>query len=185
LKDKRTDNSFYFQKITLREEVIKKLVNEINILDCYAGKGKIWSGLIERNRNVKINYLGIEKEKKKNKNISVLEGDNLKYLKALDLSKFNLIDLDAYGIPYDQINVVMSSNFRGYVIVTFIHTGMGRLPDNMLLSLGYTKEMINKCPTLFSRNHNQKLFRSLYSYGVKSINFIEKNEKLYFYFKKD
>lgn len=185
MKNKQTDNSFYSQKITLREEVIKKLGNQINILDCYAGKGKIWSDLIERNRHVKINYLGIEKEKKKNKNITVMEGDNLKYLKALDLSKFNLIDLDAYGIPYDQIYAVIQSKFKGYIVVTFIHTGMGILPDNMLLSLGYTKEMIDKCPTLFSRNHKDKLLKILSLYGIKSINLIEKNEKLYFYFEKD
>lgn len=185
MKNKQTDNSFYSQKIMLREEVISKIQDEINVLDCYAGKGKIWADLISRNHKRKINYIGIEKEKKKNKNINVVEGDNLKYLKAMDLSKFNLIDLDAYGIPYDQIDQVMQSKFSGYIVVTFIHTGMGRLPDSMLLRLGYSKEMIDKCPTLFSRNHKDKLLKTLAFFKVKKINLIEKNEKLYFYFKKD
>ena len=185
MSDKQTDNSFLKDKIILREEVINSIQDEIYLLDCYAGKGKIWSLIISRNPKRKINYIGIEKEKNKNKNLSVMEGDNIKYLQKLDLPLFNFIDLDAYGIPFEQIDIIMNSKFIGYICVTYIHTGMGRLPDNMLLKLGYSKEMIGKCPTLFSRNHKDKIKKILGIYGITSINLIEKGKKLYFYFKKD
>lgn len=183
MSDKQTDNSFFKQKIKLRKLVIELIQGDVFLLDCYAGTGKLWSQI--KHQSKKINYIGIEKEKRKNKSLSVMEGDNLKYLKNLDLSLFNLIDLDAYGIPFEQIETIMNSNFSGYIVVTYIWKAQGRLHNSMLEKLGYNQNMIEKCPTLFSRDHKKKIKLILSHYGVKKISLIEKNNKLYFFYKKD
>jgi tRNA G26 N,N-dimethylase Trm1 len=134
---KKTDNHYLSEKIQLREEVIS-LVKNPKILECFSGKGVLY-------QNIKKDYqiTRIEIEKGKNKNVH-LQGDSYKYLIGMDLKKYNIIDLDAYGIPYKYIEHIVKSNFKGYVIVTAIQSGMGKMPEGLLKKLGYTKDMIKK-----------------------------------------
>ncbi|MCP4178060.1 MAG: hypothetical protein GY756_09855 [bacterium] len=166
-------------KIYLRKEILSKLKkkNLIKVLDCYAGNSELWNNLI---LIYNVDVLSIEKERGKNKR--ALCGDNLKFLKSLNLGDYHIIDLDAYGIPYLQLLEIFKQKYKGYVVVTAIQSMMGNLNQGLLENYGYSKKMISKCPTLFSRQFERIFFNFLAVNGVKKINIIRKNRKNYLYF---
>ncbi len=178
--NKKTDNSFTNEKVLLRLETVN-LINkkEINVLEAYAGSGVIWNK-VEKLTDKKINILKIElKDGKKG---VYLKGDNAKFITLFDYDVFDIIDFDAYGVPYFQLKTIFKQNYKGFVHVTYIQSGMGRLPNAMLEDLGYKKEMIKKCSTLFSKNGIEKMCSFLANNGVKKITGYFINRKNYFYF---
>ena len=90
----QTDNSFLETKVKLRIDNLP--AGECRVLDCYTGTGKIWRTIKQKTKK-KIIVLGLEL---KNQGGVYLQGDNRKFLGSMDLRKFNVIDLDAYGVPY-------------------------------------------------------------------------------------
>lgn len=175
MKKAQTDNTYFKHKIKLRLDNLPNKKN-INILDCYYGDGLIWNEIkIKSNKNIKI--ISIDRKKESN---ALLIGDNIKYLKGMDLNKYDIIDLDAYGIPYDQIKIILEKQFKGVIFVTFIQSIFGRLPKKMLFDLGYNKKMIEKCPTLFEKNGIEKLLKILYNYNIESISGFFIGRKNYF-----
>lgn len=174
----KTDNSYFEEKVQLRIDAIQNR-SKISVLDCYAVEGKLWTEVIRRVKS-DVSIVSIEKQEGKNK--MALPGNNLKYLSIIDLSQFDIIDLDAYGIPFSQVKVLFQRGFKGTVIVTAIQSMMGQLPKEMLYHLGFTKEMIDKIPSLFNRKGLDKFKNYLYLSGIQIIEgyFIER--KSYFYF---
>lgn len=171
----KTDSSYLSTKINLR---IKHLPDkkDIKILDCYAGKSRIWNE-IKRKSNKNINIVGIDKKPYG----SSLRGDNIKYLRGMDLNKYDIIDLDSYGIPFKQLEIIFKKGYKGILFVTFIQSIFGRLPIKLLERIGYTKNMITKCPTLFNRNGIEKFKQYLAINGIRKIIIINKNNKKYLY----
>ena len=153
---------------------------EVNILDCYRGNSETWKEVIKRS-NKKINILGIDKDK--HYEGLYLQGDNLKFLPTIDLDQFDVIDLDAYGVPFKQLEILFSKNYKGIVIVTFIQSVMGNINKKLLLKLGYTENMYKKCQTLLSRNGYEKFKSYLYLCGICEVNSISFNNKHYLFFK--
>jgi len=168
----KTDNSNIATKIKIRELIS---FDGARVLDCYSGTGYLW-------KKVKTKTIVTSIEKEHDKNKKALTGDNLKYLNMLDITHFDIIDMDAYGIPFEQLEVIFKKRFKGLVIITAIQSMTGALPKKMLRLLGYTKEMIDKCPALFYRNGDQKLKNYLYLRGIKKIHGTTINRKSYFYF---
>ena len=152
MSNQQTDNDDigFGYKVSLRVETAKE--NQ-RVLDCYAGHGFIWNE-VKKLTSLNINVTSIDSRDDKTK--PYLKGDNVKFIKALNLDNYDVIDLDSYGIPFQQLEIIFKKKFKGIVHVTFIQSVMGRLNNNLLLSLGYTKEMIKKCPTLFSKNGYEK-----------------------------
>jgi hypothetical protein len=140
---KKTDNSYLADKIHLRANHLPD--GEVRVLDAYAGSGKIWRGVAHVSQR-KIRRLAIDTRDEFGFH---LPGNNLAYMESLDLSRFNAVDLDAYGIPYQQLKQVLSSGFQGWVYVTFIQSVFGALPADFLVACGFSEEMVSKCPTLF------------------------------------
>lgn len=175
----QTENSNFEQKVLLRINNLPKN-DPINVLDAFSANGRIWNK-IARTTNRKIALTRIDADKHR-KGI-YLVGDNLRMMKSIDLSVFDVIDLDAYGIPYDQIKVVLHSKTKAAVFVTFIQSMAGRLPDTMLLDYGYTQAMIDKAPILFCRNGFDKLKYLLALNGVNKISYHNDKNKYYLYFK--
>ena len=169
----KTNNSYLAEKINLR---LRHLPNKksIEVLDCFAGKSVIWNR-IKSKSNYNINVIGIDKIKYGNN----LNGDNVKYLKGMDLKRFDLIDLDAYGIPFKQLEIIFNKGYRGILFITFIQSMFGALPAKMLNKLGYTKTMIKRCPTLFNKNGIDKFKKYLATKGIKKIIIISKKNKNY------
>lgn len=176
----KTDNSYLEEKVNLRLESLPDKQN-VFVLECYAGKGLIWDTVKERTSK-DISILRIEKQRKKNKGFH-LHGDNVKFLSTLDLSQFDIIDLDAYGVPSKQLNIIFNKKYKGIIHVTAIQTGMGKLPNDILLAQGYSLGMINKIPSLFNTNGFGKLRNFLYLHGVKQVTGFFIDRKNYFYFK--
>lgn len=178
---KKTDNSFLTDKIKIRINTLEKINKKtITILDAYAGDSVIWNNIknIPEYKN-KLKIIKIEKEKKGG---IYLKGNNIKYLLSMNLNKFDLIDLDAYGIPYKQLKILFQKKYKGQIVITAIQSGLGGLPDELLIDLGYTKKMIKKCPTLFSKNGIEKLLNYLGNNGIKTANIISINRKNYLSF---
>lgn len=176
----KTNNDHLSLKVKLRLETLSLIDKDtVNVLEAYAGDGIIWNE-VKKNTDKKINLLQIEQQESKLK--IYLRGDNLKYLPQLDLSKFDIIDLDAYGVPYHQLEIIFKKQFKGIVIVTYIQSGLGGYPYQMLEKLGYKKEMVKKCKTLFSRNSLEKMQSYLKINGVNQIKGYFINRKNYFYF---
>lgn len=177
----QTDNSFFADKVILRLQNLPDREN-IKVLDCYGGRGRIWDEIARQTVGVKkIDVVSIE-EKKYNR--MYLRGDNRKFLKMMDLSKFDIIDLDAYGVPFEQLEIIFekSKKTNHFVFVTFIQVMMGALPKDFLNKLGYTDKMINKIPTLFNRNAFDKFCNYLYLKGIRDIIYRSGGRKYYIFF---
>ncbi len=177
MNHQQTNNSFLNNKIKLR---IKNLPQkDLYVLNASAGNNEIWSA-IQKRFDCNINLVNIDKE---NYNYVYLKGDNLKYLSGMDLNKFDIIDLDAYGMPTKQLNILFNLKFKGIVFFTFITTGKGRISNDILLSNGYTINMIEKCPTMFCKNGFVKFKQYLASKGINKIEYMNIDNKYYGIFK--
>jgi len=170
----KTDNSYIDIKRELREQIIKQLKYK-KVLDCFC-ESEIWKDI------KKDSYIGIDQKKTKDIN---LHGDNRKYLKELNLEQFNIIDLDAYGIPIKQLEIIFQNNtlqIGTIIFFTFIQSIFGKLPKQLLKIYGYTEQMIKKIPILFNRNGLEKFKYFLAINGIKEIYYIQIDNKTYGYF---
>ncbi|MAF43020.1 MAG: hypothetical protein CMI54_02450 [Parcubacteria group bacterium] len=161
----QTDNSFFQDKIEIRMKVLPDK-DHIKVLDCYSGKGLIWDE-IKNKSNQKIDVMRIEM--KRQGSGVYLRGDNLKFIGALQLDVFDVIDLDAYGMPYEQLQLIFKKGYKGVICMTFGHVAYNQLPFDFLKDLGYSKKMIRKCPTLFCFNGQEKFLDWLALKGVKNV----------------
>ena len=174
----KTDNSYFEEKVQLRIDSIPDK-NTVFVLDCFAGTGLIWKE-VQKRSSKEIKVVSIEKEPGKNK--KALFGSNLKYLNILTLDQFDIIDLDAYGIPYTQLGIIFKKQYKGIIHVTAIQSGMGKLPKGMINELGYSENMIKKISSIFNRKGIDKLKNYLYLHGIQSIEGYFIDRKNYFYF---
>jgi hypothetical protein len=131
---------YFWDKVRLR---LNNLPGKDNlcVLDAYSGDDRNWTK-IKQLSSKKINVIAMDKKDKKNK--IYFKGDNIKFLQSIDLSVFDIIDLDAYGIPFTQLDIVLDyfnkkAEHNGcYIFLTFIQTLIGVIPKKLLYSLGYT-----------------------------------------------
>lgn len=174
----QTDNTFLEVKVKLRIDNLP--AGTCNVLDCYAGTGLIWRTIRERTQR-RINVLGMDRKKLEG---IYLQGDNLKFLASMDIRNFNVIDLDAYGVPYLQLKIIFSRKLHKetVVFVTFIQSVYGGLPYGMLEELGYSPTMIKKCPAIFFRNGFEKFKRFLAIHGIEQIKYYSQDQKNYLCF---
>ena len=179
MSNQQTDNDSigFSYKVGLRIETAKE--NQI-VLDCYSGHGHIWNE-VKKRTSFKFSITSIDT--RNDKTNVYLKGDNIKYLKAMNLDSFDIIDLDSYGIPFKQLEIIFKKKYKGIIHATFIQSGMGRINNGLLLSLGYTKTMIKKCPTLFSKNGYEKFKYYLANHSILKVNELSLSNKHYLYFK--
>ena len=176
----QTDNSYLEEKVQLRLDTVNLIDKQvINVLECYAGDGYIWSEIRLRTKK-EINVLRIDQ--KPDKKGIYLKGENIKYIKSMDFSQFDIVDLDAYGIPFAQLQIVFERKFKGYVHVTAIQSGKGALPYALFEANGIPARMYKKSPLLFSKHLIQKLGHYLHENGVEKITGFFIDRKNYFYF---
>ena len=172
------DSALIEKKIQLRLESLPDK-EEIKILEAFGGEGILWNE-VKKRTDKKIKILSIDKNDYKKIN---LKGDNIKFLKSINLDDFDIIDLDSWGSPSNQLDILKSKKYKGIIHCTFIQTMMGKVNNNILLSNGYTKKMINKCPTLFNKNGIDKLLNFIsINFGVSKFRIVTNNNKNYFYF---
>jgi len=140
------DNTNIGCKIKLRLKHIPD--RPIKVLDCFCGNRTIWRQVISESGRSDITITGIDQKRVK----GCLRGNNLKFLQILPLTDFDIIDLDSYGVPFDQLDIIFRRGYRGICFFTF-GQGMGGLsaiPRALVNEAGITDEMYNAIPSLYS-----------------------------------
>jgi len=173
-----TDNSYFFDKVMLRINHLPEK-RQINVLDAFSSTGKIWNEIKSTSEKT-INVTRIDIAKRQG---VYLKGDNIKFMKMLDLSSFDVIDLDAYGVPFKQLEIIFKSKYQGVVFVTYIQTMFGILPMDMLEKIGYKKQMVRKVKTIFTKYGMEKMKQYIAFNGVKKIWLRSEGKKNYFFFR--
>lgn len=110
--DIETDNDRLDLKLKIRNKALNETnLNTVSVLDVFAGENLIWDKLGYDK------YQGIEIEKGKGKNN--IYGDNINILPTLNLSAYNVIDLDSYGIPFPQAEIILNSKLikKGTIVM--------------------------------------------------------------------
>lgn len=156
-----TDNDGLEKKVWLRKLAIKDL-DYVSVLDLFAGDNLIWSH-IKTDR-----YYGVEQEKGKGKNLCL---DNRKIIPVLDLSKFNVIDCDAYGVPYEQIEMLFENPTlqKGTIVIFTCITGVLNQVCNRARQDYGIYEMYKHTRVLFNRYSAEMFFSMLYNHGIKDV----------------
>ena len=165
-------------KVMLRIESLPKK-KEIRVLECFGGEGVLWNAVKRRCPDKNIQVLSIDKNKY---NRVQLQGDNLKYLQSINLQAYDIIDLDAWGSPVKQLEILFKRKYRGGVHCTFIQSMMGKLRDEILLDNGYPKDMVGKIRSIFVTDGLQKFLNYLAKNGVKNCRILTKKRKNYLWF---
>jgi hypothetical protein len=174
----QTDNSCLNQKVVLRD-IYTRDTKKPAILSCYGGANVVWENVsIKQSRELTVTRIDVKKY-----GANSIKGDNLKVIKSLDLSRFTHIDLDAYGVPFDQLEYLFKQKYSGTIFITFIQSVHGNLPAKLLKAYGYTDEMLKKAMAIFTRNGKRKLDFYLAVNGVKEYNYFDVGRKVYLAFK--
>jgi len=171
------DNSCLAEKVYLRVDNLPP--GPVSLLDCYGGYGIVWREAIRASGRTDIVRTAIDQERRR----GAIKGDNRKWLKSLDLSQYNVIDLDAYGVPFDQMKILFDRKYSGVVYFTFIQSSLGRLPGELLGAGGIPKDMIDKCPTLWGQYGWQIWCDWLAGNGVRRLSYCNSCRKWYGCFK--
>ena len=114
-KGKKTDNASYPAKRTIRKEVFD-FHDDVNVLEVFCGSGIMYRDVWKDAQR----YKGIDKRKFFDER-DLICGDSMKALTLVDLDDFNVIDIDAYGSPYNELNYIvknMTFNERKTFIIT-------------------------------------------------------------------
>lgn len=173
----KTDNSHLREKVNLRVAFCP--AHPVRVLDCFAGDGTVWEGVFRVAGRTGDKRLPIDTRD----DIGFhLPGNNLAWLQSIDLSRFDMIDLDAYGVPIDQLDIIFSRGFRGVVFVTFIQTLYGRIPNSLLLDIGFSSEQIEKAPSLFGHRGFDYFLQWLALRGIRHVMHVSLKRKHYLAF---
>ena len=124
---------------------------------------------------------------------SRLKGKNLpadahKIFDSLPLQRFNVIDVDSYGISFDIYKKILTdSNVKNgtIVIYTAITNEFTQIQNEAKLEFGFAS-FYHKAPALFNRRAIEFFYDMLAKYGVKEVNFYEIRDRFikhYGYFK--
>lgn len=109
-------------------------VTDLYVLDAFAGKGLVWKEICRQRPDLTVRTLGIEKRKYINPD--VIMGDNRKAMKGMDLGVFTLIDLDAFGCPWEQLQICADLAPQVPVVLTHIAVDLGPVPKGLLSAAG-------------------------------------------------
>lgn len=179
---KKTDNSHVIEKVELRLNHLPKK-QSIKILDVCHGYGEIWKK-IKTKTDKEFDVTGLEKRTIKQRN--TLVGDNLKIIPSLDLSVFDIIDIDVYGSPAKQFEAIIKNGTYKkdvYFFMTYIQRGFGCIDKVILKSCGYTDKMIKKIKSIFHKKPFEKLKIYLYNKGIRKIYRYGNDRTNYIFFK--
>lgn len=126
--------------------------------------------------------VGIEKNEYLKSPFYVLYGDNRKIIRTIDIDQFSVIDIDAYGSPFEIMEYVFETAKNPKVIIyTF----------NRMCIAGINKEInvwklaTERCKTILNPYADDMFSYYLYKHGVKQyyeIRFEAAMKKRYGYF---
>ena len=158
---KKTENSYLSLKLAVRREAVAGL-DQVRVLDAFGGRNTLWSQ-IPTDR-----YYGVEKQKGKGQN---LPADNRRALESLNLADFNVIDLDAYGVPDTQLAEVFRSRSLQpgtRIIITAITGPMNGISSNLLNYYGL-RGIFEKTTSIMNRYTHDLFLGWLAAYGIETL----------------
>lgn len=179
----QTDNSKLNEKVSLRLMSLNEIAKEeIEVLEIFGGNGVCWRN-VAKSTNKRIKTTRIDK--REGLNGEYIRGDNLKILPSLNFEKYDIIDVDAYGIPFEHLELLFQRKLKNKVIiVTSIRSVLGALPKKLYETNGIDWNMVKKCQSLFSKNYIDLMLGYLFKNNIKEIKiYNHSDKKLYFYFK--
>jgi hypothetical protein len=142
-----TDNSATDEKVGLRVEWLVSYGREtVRVLDCFGGEGVVWAAVSEACPDVRILRTGIERVKGKGDPNRTLYGDNLQWLPQIDLNEFDVVDLDAYGWPCRQVDMVQERFPSMPMFTTVGINGIGSVPHVAVEAAGMPPEWADLVP---------------------------------------
>lgn len=162
------DNSHLAMKVALRARHLP--AGNVSVLDCFAGDGVIWQKLSAMYPGrVMVDSI----EMARGKGAPSFVGDNRKLLPALDLSVYNVIDLDAYGSPWDQVAAIMENPTRrprATVFYTMIHSLFAGVPSLLRRGNDFTPAMTKVgCKVMADKWVWRAWCNALARYGVREL----------------
>ena len=160
----KTDNKSIYNKIFIREKAIEKL-KEVKVMDLFAGRNVLWNNIR------KDKYFGIDIVANKGKNLNI---DTRKVFDSLDLSDYNVIDCDSYGIAFDLYKKLLTRKDvkKGTIIIYTAITNEFTKIQNIAKEEFNFKHFYNKAPSLFNARAIEFFYEFLGEYGI---------EKLFYY----
>ena len=174
----KTNNSFLRNKIELRiNHIPEKAV--IKVLDCFAGRSEIWRR-IKAITGKKIVYIPVEKTAYDFG--AYFHENSLKTLENIDIHKFDVIDIDAYGVPFAHVNLILKKKFKGVVFVTFIQSVKGEMPADLLMAAGFSVNQIDICGAMLWKSGWNYFLEYLAMNGIKEVYHRSWSRKHYFMF---
>lgn len=179
------DTDFIDEKVHIRIDSLNHLQKkELSVLDAFGGDGLVWKAvttkLDPKSSPPDIGVVRIDRDKKRKG--FYLIGDNVNVMNSINLQAFDIIDLDCHGSPYMQLQILFKRKYHGLVHCSFI-PGLRGVDVELLLSLKYTRKMIEAAPLIFKRNAFARMMDYLGSNGVREIhNYQATVDKNYFYF---
>lgn len=187
IKRKKTDNAHVGIKVAVRQEAIANLTDGVRVLDCFCGNNVLWKSVCAscpvpgaQAQGFPDVYLGLEKVNGKgSRNI---HGDNLRLIPSLDLSRYNVIDLDAYGIPGAQLIALLQNKTlpdKVVVVYTAITNAVSCGQKKMIQAAGVPYEAYRKCPTLWNKKMLDLWYFVLLKIGVEKVFRVVVNESSY------
>lgn len=138
-----TENSHLATKLRVRKEALARIgKRDIHVLDAFAGEGVVWARMKRDLPDLNITVLGIEKRKYLNP--ATIMGDNRKVMRGLDLTQFDLIDLDAFGCPWEQLAICADRAPNVPIVATHIIVTLGPVPKPLLTVAGIPAEWADR-----------------------------------------
>ncbi len=174
----KTDNKSIGNKIFIRKQAISGL-SVVNVLDLFGGNNTLWKN-ISTDR-----YFGIEIEKDKGNNLCA---DSHKILDSIELGKYNVIDVDSFGISFDIYRKLLTSNRirNGTIIIYTAITNQFTKIQNEAKDIFGFRQFYNKAPSLFNARAIEFFYEFLSRYGVNEVTYYEVQDhftKHYGYFR--
>lgn len=161
----QTDNARLANKIALRHRATADL-DRLRVLDLYAGRNLLWSYFDKEK------YFGVDIQQNKGQNLTA---DSRRIVETLDLSAFNVIDCDSYGIPFDVLYKLLQNDTLqdGTVILyTAITNRLSGLNLGCLQMFGLRK-IYAKCHGLIASKALDMFYGMLYNCGVRRVTYLE------------
>lgn len=137
--------TMFAAKVALRLNVLPEPDGRpARVLDAYAGDHDIWDTADEVRPGLEV--LHIEQKPTRKTDLS---GNNLRYLASMDLSRFDLIDLDAWGQPAAQVSAIVDRGYQGVITWTCITSNMGVPTGEILVADGIDPEWLSVSRKIF------------------------------------
>lgn len=119
----------------------------VRVLDAFAGQGRLWRDVAARSHR-RIHTTAVDT--RPDAPPGTIRADNRKVMAGADLDSFDVVDLDAYGVPGDQLAAASTAR-TPVVVVTCIKSGQPAVPHRVLTALGMPREWMHTAPTAVSR----------------------------------